>query len=81
MPFIDDPSIVTQRRAGRHVSVQETMQGAQVGHQAIFDAILAGNPRKAETAARRHIAQTLSEVDKLDDWRSAITAARQHGQS
>jgi GntR family transcriptional regulator, vanillate catabolism transcriptional regulator len=77
MPFIDDPSVVTQHRRGRVVSVQETMQNAQVGHQAIFDAILAGDARKAETAARHHIAGTLSEVGKLDDWRSAITAARE----
>jgi GntR family transcriptional regulator, vanillate catabolism transcriptional regulator len=81
MPFIDDLSVVTQPRRGRYVSVQETMQNAQVGHQAIFDAILAADPRKAETAARRHIAQTLSEVDKLDDWRNAITAAREAGHS
>jgi GntR family transcriptional regulator, vanillate catabolism transcriptional regulator len=77
MPFIEDPSVVTQKKGGRRVTVRETMEHAQLGHEAIVEAILSGDARKAEAAARRHIVSTLAEVDKLDDWRRAITEARE----
>ncbi|MBV9660745.1 MAG: GntR family transcriptional regulator [Acidimicrobiales bacterium] len=76
LPFIENPSVVSQVREGRRVSVREVMLNAQVGHEAIVAAIVDGDPRKAEAAARRHVAGTLQHVDKLDLWRTLIAEAR-----
>ncbi|HKE74435.1 MAG TPA: GntR family transcriptional regulator [Acidimicrobiales bacterium] len=77
LPFINDPSAVALVDEGHLITHKEAMDSAQQGHEAIVDAIVAGNARKAEAAARRHIAGTLRWVDRLDEWREAIAAAQE----
>jgi GntR family transcriptional regulator of vanillate catabolism len=75
LPFIRDPSAAKLVTDGRLVTHAETLERAQRHHEAIVDAIAAGDSRKAEAAARRHIAQTLRAVPQLDEWRRVIAEA------
>jgi len=77
LPFINDTSAVALVDGGQLVTHKEAMEGAQHGHEDVVEAIVAGGGRRAESAARRHIAGTLRWVDRLDEWRAAIAAARE----
>ena len=77
LPFINDTSAVALVDEGHLLTHSEAMDSAQTAHEEVVDAIVAGNARKAEAAARRHIARTLRWVERLDEWREAITAARE----
>jgi GntR family transcriptional regulator of vanillate catabolism len=74
LPFINDPSAVALVDEGRLLTHQEAMERAQTAHERIVDAIVSGPPRRAEMAARGHIASTLRWVERLDEWRAAIRA-------
>lgn len=80
LPFINDPSAAALVDEGQMRTHEEAMDSAQNGHEEIVAAIIEGDARKAESAARRHIAGTLRWVDRLDEWRHAITEARERSE-
>jgi GntR family transcriptional regulator, vanillate catabolism transcriptional regulator len=75
MPFLNDPDAVELVNSGQILTHREVLESTQVSHAEILSEILAGNPSKAEAAAKRHIRRTLSVVDQLDEWRQVILEA------
>jgi len=75
LPFLHAPSAARLVNDGKMVSHAETLENAQHHHELIVEAIASGDGRRAEAAARRHIAQTLKAVPRLDEWRAVIQAA------
>jgi GntR family transcriptional regulator of vanillate catabolism len=71
-PVINDPSAVQMVNDGRLMAYQELLDGAHDAHEAIFEALLEKNAKKAETLARRHIAQTRRFVPRLDELERLI---------
>src|SRR5581483_11820750 len=78
LPFIDNPEGVDLTVDGRVVTYKQMLDESQDSHVAILDAVLEGKGSKAETAARRHIARTLSLVDRFDEWRKEIADVASH---
>jgi GntR family transcriptional regulator of vanillate catabolism len=78
LPFIDNPEGVQLTVDGRNVTYKQMLDESQDSHVAILDAVLEGKGSKAETAARKHIARTLSVVDRFDEWRKEIADVASH---
>jgi GntR family transcriptional regulator of vanillate catabolism len=78
LPFIDNPEGVELTVGGRVLTYKQMLDESQDSHGAILDAVLEGKGSKAETAARRHIARTLSVVDRFDEWRKEIADVASH---
>src|SRR5262249_30104905 len=73
LPFIQEASAAKVGTAAPRTTHGESRERAQRHHEEIVDAIASGDQRKAEAAARRHIAQTLRAVPQLDEWRRVIS--------
>jgi GntR family transcriptional regulator of vanillate catabolism len=78
LPFIDNPEGVELTVGGRVLTYKQMLDESQDSHVAILDAVLEGKGSKAETAARNHIARTLSVVDRFDEWRKEIADVASH---
>ncbi len=76
LPFIEDPSGAALVDDGQMLTHQEAMDRAQLFHQQIFDALIAGDGRRAEAAARTHIQRSLKFVVRMEEWREAIMTAQ-----
>jgi GntR family transcriptional regulator of vanillate catabolism len=69
IPYVTDPSHASLTLDDGQLLTQEVaMEGAHQQHREIFTAIVAGDAREAEAAARRHIRRTLKGVRRLDEW-------------
>lgn len=75
LPFIEDPSAAALVDDGHMLTHQEAMDRAQLFHQEIFDALDAGDAKRAEAIARTHIQRSLKFVVRMEEWRQAIMAA------
>jgi GntR family transcriptional regulator, vanillate catabolism transcriptional regulator len=75
LPFLNDPDAVELVNSGQIVTHREVLEATQESHAEILSEILAGNPSRAEAAAKRHIRRTLSVVGQLDEWRKVILEA------
>jgi GntR family transcriptional regulator of vanillate catabolism len=78
LPFIDNPEGVQLTVGGRVTTYKQLLDESQDSHIAILDAVLAGKASQAESAARKHIARTLSVVDRFDEWRKEIADVASH---
>jgi GntR family transcriptional regulator of vanillate catabolism len=75
LPFINNPHAKTLVDNGKLVSHEELFERTDRDHTEILEAIASGNPKRAESVARRHIRVTLRNIGQLDEWKSAIAAA------
>lgn len=75
-PVINDPSAVQMVNDGRLVAYQELLDAAHRAHEGIFEALVEGDAKKAETLARRHIAHTRRFVPRLDELERLIEESK-----
>jgi GntR family transcriptional regulator of vanillate catabolism len=73
LPFIDDPAAGELVDPGHLVTHLDLLNAAQHSHDGILRAVLSGDARAAEDAARAHTRRTLSAMPDLSDWPRRMT--------